>query len=402
MRRCSALAALLLLALAAPANAQTGATARITSPSDGQLLSGMVAARAEGSAPAGLRSIKLMIEDRVVASEEFSNLRQDASVSYGWNTTEGLSGGIARNGWYQIKVEVAASGGATDRSFINVRVDNGTQTPSAFTSSVKQQTISLSWAPNPEPDITGYRLEVSTGDSWTTVTETSGTHYAAELAPGTYQYRVTAFRSSPTMSGGRPSSPTEPLSITVEAPAPGEMDEVDGGGGPVGGGATGSADRKLYGREGRGTARDVAGTARRFASGGISMGGLSLPGQVGLPELPGTAPMEWGTYKERLPYTIPQGGIPLESVPARLAAISTTTIIPSDALRWVATGALMIVLAGLMQLLSMLSTRAEKLAAAGVADATKLLPAVSFGDAIVRIRRVQDRVRTAWQEARGR
>lgn len=347
-----------LFAAVTPAFAQTGVTARVTSPGDGQTLVGSVGVSAEASASAGVRNVKLMIEDVVVASAEPSSLRSNVSLGYTWNTAS-WGGGISRNGWYQIKVEATSNGGATDRKFINVKIDNAPSTPSNFTHSVRGQTVSLSWAANPEPDITGYRLEVGSGGTWSVLKETTSTSYAAEVAPGTYQYRVSALRSSPTVAGGRPSDPSAPIALTVEAPPASQTGGGGGGGygGGGGGGGIGGGDPRVYGRDGRATARDVRSTARSFASGGISTGGISLPGQVGLPSLPADEPFEWGTYKERLPYSIPEGGVPIDSVPPRLAAFSTTTVLPLDALRWVAAGALMIVIAGLLQFLSL---RAEK------------------------------------------
>jgi hypothetical protein len=94
---------------------------------------------------------------------------------------------------------------------------------------------------------------------------------------------------------------------------------------------------------------------------------LSLPGQLGLPKLPTTDAFEWGSYKERLPYSLPEGGIPLNAAPPRLAALSTTTVLPLDALRWVAAGVLMLVVAGLLHLLGSRAAIGEKLGASKTA-----------------------------------
>ena len=392
-----ALVALLALILgsAAPAFAQTGASAKVTSPGDGAIVVGSVTTSATGTASTGVKSIKLFIEGSLVASKEPSDLRTDVDISHGWNT------GSIRNGWYQIRVEVVANSGATASSHLNVRVDNAPSTPTNLTSSVKEQTISLSWSPNPEPDIQAYRVEVADGDSWTKVTETRGTSYAAEVAPGTYQFRVVALRSSPTMPEGRPSDPTAPVSLTVDAPP-----VASSGGGGGGRGAVGGGDPRVYGRDGAASTRDVKKTARAFSGGGISFGSLSLPGQAGLPDLPGTEPFEWGTYEEELPYSLPEGGIPLDKAQPRLAAMSTTTVIPLDALRWVGAGVLMIVIAVLLQFFGWRAETMAKLGAEGAAALRMTLPklhvpAVSLKDAHVRLRRIQDRVRATWTKARG-
>ena len=354
-----ALIAGIVVGITVPAAAQTGVTARVLAPNDGEVVVGTVTVRGEGAAAAGVRSVKLFIEDSLVATRETSEVRQRLEVEHSWST-----GGI-RNGWYQVRVDVAAAGGGSATSHLNVRVDNAPQTPANFSGSVRDQTVSLSWAPNPEPDISGYRIEVLSGDAWSVVSETGSTNYAAEVAPGSYQYRITALRNSPTMPAGRPSDPTSPLALTVEPPPPGD---VPGGGGSFGGGGatTGTGNPRIYGSDGRGTRHDVTRTARRFAGGGLSFGGLSLPGQLGLPNLP-SSDFAWGTYKEQLPYSLPEGGIPLTAAPARLAALSTTKVIPLDALRWVAAGALMIVIAGLLQFLSMRAAATEKLGASNTA-----------------------------------
>ena len=397
---CLSLISILILGFASPALAQTGVTARVTSPSDGSVVVGSVTTSATGSATTGVRNIKLFIEGTLVASKAPSELRQNVDVSYTWFTD------AIRNGWYQIRVEVTSNGGSSAASHLNVKVDNAPQTPLNLTSSVTDQTVSLSWTPNPEPDLTGYRVERASGDTWTTVTQTQATSYTAELAPGSYQFRVIAFRSSPSMPEGRPSDPTAPVTLTVEAP-PVSSGGVGGGGGKGGRGAVGGGDPRVYGRDGAASTRDVKETARAFSSSGLSFGGISLPGQGGLPKLPQAKPFEWGTYEEELPYSLPEGGIPLESAQPRLAALSTTTIIPMDALRWVGAGALMIVLAILLQFFGWRAETMAKLGAEGAA-ALKLsvpkisMPAVSLSDAHVRLRRIQDRVRTTWAKARSR
>ena len=409
----------------ASALAQAAPTARVTSPASGQAITGIVTARGEGHAAAGVRKLQLFVAGAAVAAKEPSDVRQKVEVDYSWDTS-GLNNGV-----YPVRVVVSATGGGEADHTINVKVDNAPSAPSGLSKSVDGQTVSLSWSANPEPDLLGYRVETSTGAEWTVVAETSDTTYRAEVSPGDHAYRITAVRSSPTMEGGRPSQPSEPIAVTVEAPA-----SSGGSGGPSGdGGGRGKADRRLFGSDGKGTRGDVLETARRFAGTGLSFGGISLPGQMGAPSLPGTEALEWGTYKEKLPYSIPAGGVSLESAPPRLAAVSTTRVIPVDALRWVAVGALMIAIAGMLQFLAWRSESSEKLAAVGGLPELKLFPAldldaakelgkkigtidpqatkalakrlqsrtaVSFGDAIVRVRRVQDRVRTAWEKTRSR
>jgi hypothetical protein len=391
MRKLFTLAAacLLVLAIVSPASAQTSVSAKVTSPGDGAVIVGTQNVTATGSATAGVRKIVLSIEGSEVASKAPSDIRQNVDVAYSWST-----GGL-RNGWYQIKVDVTSNGGGTASSHLNVKVDNAPQVPTNLSVSVKQQTVSMTWSPNPESDISGYRIEVFDGATWSTLTETSSTSYAYEAAPGSYQYRLVALRSSPVMSGGHPSDPSGPVSITVDEPPV----EKPAGHGAVGRGAVGGGDPRVYGRDGAASTRDVKDTARSFG-GGISFGGISLPGSMALPNLDTAEPFKWGTYKERLPYSLPQGGIPLDSAPPRLAALSTTKIIPMDALRWVGAGALMIVIAALLQFVGWRSETIAKLGTEGAAALKLSFPAVSFKDANVRLRRVQDRVRATWKKAR--
>jgi hypothetical protein len=410
-RLAPALVVAIVALLTAPAFAQTGVTARITAPNDGQTVTGTVGVHAEASAGVGVKSVKLFLQDILVGSAEPSNLRQEAGVDYSWDTKNALTGGLARNGWYTLRVEATANGGATDKQVINVALDDPPQSPTGLDHWVSGQTVSLTWTANPEPDIIGYRVEVSTGDdAWSAVTQTTHTAYSGDVDPGSYEYRVVALRSSPSLAEGRASSPTTPVPLTVQAVGA-DGTPAKGGRGRNGGGMFGDADPRVFGRDGRGTRHDARSTARGFAGGGISFGGLSLPGQIGLPSLPGSRPFEWGTYKEKLPYSIPEGGIAMDAAPARLAALSTTTVLPLDGLRWVASGLLMIVLAGLMQMLGMRGI-AEKVAVAQwpTIDLNAVVgrlrrttvPTVSFDNALIRVRRVQDRVRTTWTKARGR
>ena len=387
-----ALTSLFVIVLAAPAIAQTGATAKVTNPDGGQTLSGSVNVGGSGSAAAGVRSVKLFIADRLVASAEPSNLRQDVNVDYNWDTTSAFAGGIAPNGVYEVRVEVTATGGATDSAKIDVMVDNAPQTPAGFDSFVQDEAVSLSWIANPEPDIIGYRIEMNSGSYWVVATQVTTTSYTAVLDPGTYQFRVSALRSSPHAPNGHVSVPTDVTTLTIQAPA------GSGTGGMVKGsgrGATGGGDPRIYGRDGAASTRDVRNTARAFSGGGLSFGGISLPGQAGLPTMPGAA-FEWGTYKERLPYSLPQGGISLDAAPPRLAAFSTTRIIPMDALRWVGAGVLMIVIALMLQFIGWRAGTIDKLGSEGAASLK-----LNFADAHVRLRRSQDRVRAAWKKARG-
>ncbi|MGH2757567.1 MAG: Ig-like domain-containing protein [Actinomycetota bacterium] len=336
---------------AAPASAQTAPTAAVTAPGDGDIVEGTITVRGRGSATAGVRSVKLFIEGTQVASREPSELRQDVDIDYVWDTATILGGsGIARNGWYQLKVVVVANGGGSTEATRNIRVNNPATSPTGLSVVTHEQRVNLSWDANPEPDIQAYRVEADRGSGFAYVGETVQTNFSYETSPGTYVWRVVALRSSPADEHGRASDPSATVSATIKAPPTTEGTK---------GGAKVVGDKKVYGgattKEARHTLRQ---TARHFASGGISSAAISLPGTaIGLPNLPDTE-LEWGTYEEKLPYNLPASNPgKLEVEPVQLAARSTTHVLPQDALQWVAAGLLLVVTAGLLQLLML---RAEK------------------------------------------
>lgn len=346
------LTAVALLIVAAPASAQTGPRAAVTAPGDGALVGGVTSVRGTGSATAGVRSLQLFVADVLVATREPSDLTQNAEIDYSWPTNH-LPGSsqIAANGWYQIKVRVVSNQGAEDTATRNVRVDNGAATPTGMSVSTSQGTVTLSWNHNPEPDIVGYRIEVDGGGGFTTLTTTQQTSHAYTPGPGTYSWRVVALRNSPSEPGGRASAPSDAVAASVTAP-PGASSS--GGGGSAGGGGTSvGSNKKIFGGSNKSARAYVRKTKSRFASLGISRAGISLPGiALGLPRLPDTE-LEWGTYKGKLPYGGTQSeSAPLASEPVRLAARSTSTVMPLDALQWLAAGILMVVIAGLLQFLA--------------------------------------------------
>lgn len=335
-----------ILAIAAPAYAQTAPSAAITAPGDGAVVEGTSTVRATGSAATGVKRIKLFIEGSLVASKEPSELRQDVDIEYAWDTASEIDGSaISRNGWNQIKVVVVDNGGAEAQKTRNVRVDNPAAAPTGFNVTAGEGKVTMSWDANPEPDIQGYWVEVYRDDNFVTVGTTIGTSFAYETKAGTYTWQVRALRSSIVYPDGSVSDPSLSISRTVKAP-PSETRGHDGSRKVIG-------DKKIYGgtttKEAR---RTLRATARRFASGGISSAGISLPGSlIGLPRLPDNE-LQWGTYKEKLPYGMPATDPgTIEEFPVRYAAQSTS-LVPPDGLRWVAAGLLLVVMAALLQFLA--------------------------------------------------
>ncbi|MDQ3962428.1 MAG: Ig-like domain-containing protein [Actinomycetota bacterium] len=341
------------VAIAAPAFAQSAPDAQVTSPGDGAIVSGGTTVRAEGSSATGVNRIQLFIEDQLVASKDPSELRQNIDVEYSWDTTRApAGGGIARNGWYQIRVRVTGTGGSSTDATRNVRVDNDAQAPSGLNVSVSQQTVSLSWSANPEPDINGYRIEADSGSGFSPIGKSGSTSYAYQADPGIYNWRVVALRSSVVQESGKASDPSPTVGATVSAPV------ARGSGNGSGNGGVNGSNKKVFGGSNKAAKRYVRETKQRFARGfgGFASAGLSLPGAaIGLPRLPDSEVLEWGTYKNKLPYNgLPDDGIELESTELMpLAAPTTTHVMPLDALRLVAAGLLMVVIAGLLQFLAL-------------------------------------------------
>lgn len=354
-RAALALAAVALVMGIAPAHAQTGPRAAVTAPSDGAIVSGSTSLRGSGSATTGVRAVYLYVDDTLVATREPSDLRQNVDIDYTWHTYY-LPGSsqITPNGWYEISVRVVGVEGGEATATRNIRVDNGAAIPTGLAVNTNGKTVELTWNPNAEPDIVGYRVEADSGGGFTTLTTTSAARYSYTASPGAYSWRVIAIRRSETDPSGHASGPSEAVSASIAAHA-----ETRGGGGASRGGKGGgtAGEKKIFGDSNKKARAFVRATRQRFASLGISRAGISLPGAaLGLPRLP-DGEVEWGTYKAKLPYGMPQQDSPLAGEPVRLAARSTSTVMPLDALQWLATGILMVIVAALLQFLAFQTAR---------------------------------------------
>ncbi|MGH2746750.1 MAG: Ig-like domain-containing protein [Actinomycetota bacterium] len=323
-----------------PAGAQQSTTVSIGGVSNGAVLQGTVTIKAQGSAATGIERLELSVDGFVVAWIEPKDLRQSATVQYQWNTARSLpSPQPSRNGEHSIKAAVRATGGGSDTSSIKVSTNNPPSTPTGLSASSKGGTISLNWDTNPEPDVFAYRIERDAGAGFAQIAETRQTSFVEQMSAGSYAYRVVAVRSSPTSSQGIASPASQSVSAVVVPSNSGRKTRAGGdGGGLSGGGRRGGSSR--------GKAFSVGGT--RIAKIGLPSG-LSLPGRVGLPNLPEAQALEWGRYKKRLPYDIdgPEQTL-ITGASANIAARSPDRIIPPDGLRWVAAGALLLAMASLL------------------------------------------------------
>lgn len=302
----------------------------------GAIVEGVASFKAEATSPAGIKKLQISINGSVVATAEPSNLRQDVELPYDWATmfADG-SADPAPNGEYAIEAVAVANGDADERVVARVIVDNPAAMPRDVVATATDEGVELSWSPNAEPDLLGYRVERMISGAFTVIGETTATSYIDGVEPGEHSYRVVAVRHSVARSAGRPSLPSAEVTVNVAAPTTDARGKPQFGVGPTGGGASRSGFQVEGGS---------------FAPRGLPSG-AALPGSVGLPDAPITdAGAGWGSYEETLPYEIPEGGIPLsasESEPE-----TTWRVLPSDGLRWVALGSLCLALAALLRLVA--------------------------------------------------
>lgn len=321
-------------AAAAPAGA---VNVKLAGLQRGAIVEGIVSFKAQATSPAGIKKLQISINNKVIATVQPSNLRQDVELPYDWATMFAAdSAEPAPNGEYAIEAVAVANGDAEERVAAKVIVDNPAAMPRDLVAATGNDGVQLTWSPNPEPDLLGYRVERMISGEFTVVAETSATSYIDAVDPGEHSYRVIAVRNSAARSAGRPSLPSSDVTVTVTAPATDARGKPHFGVGPTP--ATGASGRGFQIQGGS------------FAPRGLPSG-AALPGAVGLPDLPSAdAAPAWGSYEETLPYEIPQGGIPLSASEREVE--TTWRVLPSDGLRWVALGSLCLALAALLRLVA--------------------------------------------------
>ena len=306
----------------------------------GAIIEGAVSFTSTASSPAGIKKLEVFIDDLLVAETSPSNFKQEVQVPYDWSTMfKRDSAEHAPNGEYTVKIIATANGGADEQLLTRVVVDNAPAAPAGLVATAGTEEVQLTWQPNTEPDLLGYQIERMVAGEFVIVGETTETTYLDPVEPGEHQYRVIAVRNSVARSTGRPSLPSPEVMVSVAAPT------TDSKGNPhFGVDPSGTVAGKTKG------GFDVPGGS--FAPRGLPSG-AALPGSVGLPDLPtmaGEAETPWGTFEEELPYELPEGGIPLSASQRELG--TTWTLLPSDGLRWVALGALMLAIATLLRLVA--------------------------------------------------
>lgn len=348
-------AALSLGALPAHAG-EGGISASVTTPGNGAVVQGSVTVQASAQSDEGISEMSLSIAGATVSSS--SPGRNSSSLSYVWNTNYLPGGGGSSNGDYSISVVATSSSGATTSHEIIVLVDNAPSVPSGLSASSSGDTITVRWAANPEPDITGYRVERNSGGGFQSVgTTQSTTFYDAVGDNRSHSYRVIALRRSPT-AGTRSSAPSGSVTISASQASSGSSPSAGGSGGGTGGGGGGGGGGlpQLPGGGKNGGRNGGAGDFFDFASGLPSTLDLpSLAALAPLPNLPaadqyGATELDWGTYEEELPYDLSAGAPQWIGGESRnVAARAPDRIIPPDGLRWVAAGILLLMAASLLR-----------------------------------------------------
>jgi hypothetical protein len=285
---------------------------------------------------AGVKRIEISIDSFGITSKEPNDYQQEATAEYTWDTNEALdSSAIVPNGNHTIAVHAVATGGADDRTSIEVETNNPPVAPDGLTVAATTSGVNLTWAANPEPDLIGYVVERDSGSGFMTVGDVESNEFSETLVAGRYAYRVTAVRSSPASADGIVSPPSTVVSITVASSG-------SGGSAPV---------TRLRGSHslGRGGGLPREGRASSLAA---LLGGNALPSAGRLPAIPSPAGIPWGSYEPQLPYSDVSAAVP-PGIRSKVASASGPfSIVPPDGLRWIAAGLLLIVCAGLSQVIA--------------------------------------------------
>jgi hypothetical protein len=127
------------------------------------------------------------------------------------------------NGVYEITTTATSLlGDKASASVTGLTVNNPPGAPSGVRAALAGPVPVVSWAPNPEPDITGYKVLRSSGGGYTQVgTATSAAFDDAGAPQGSpLTYEVVAVRASPVSAGGIDSSASAPSNPVTPGAAP--------------------------------------------------------------------------------------------------------------------------------------------------------------------------------------
>lgn len=215
---------------------------------------------------------------------------------------------------------------STRRDSATFVIDAPPQQPTGVTTSVDPDTrvVTVSWAPNPEPDLIGYEVQKQAPDGrwvqFAVTAEPSVSDQSTAYAGGTHRYRVVALRRAADPQYANSSSPAE-AGADVPAPPPGTPPPPDGGGSSGGGTGGGRNTGNQAGGGGNGGAGPGGGNGSTANGGARSLPPLTSSGKVDLSDLnrlmaqsqqqggrPGEPGEDDGTYDPTLPFGARQGG----------------------------------------------------------------------------------------------
>lgn len=222
----------------------------------------------------------------------------------------------AYNGFYTVKVVAQGRDGAFDTDpneptvyFRHITVEVLPVPPgNVRVETDKARKAVVRWDPNPEPDLIGYQVQRRLGEppeddpqgGWESAGETTGTELVDDASAskgGTYHYQVLALRRGAAADSGVWSAPSEPKSVDVADPPPGDSTTTTRPGGGTGGGDGGSRG------EGGGSG-DGSGSGQLAQTGKADLSGFSAllrDAQRRDPQS-GRPVEDDGTYGERLPF----------------------------------------------------------------------------------------------------
>ena len=206
-----------------------------------------------------------------------------------------------------------------------VYVTNGVSAPSGVNATLDQPSnqINVTWAPNPEPDVTYLVQEKVGGGNWAAVgtVPASATNYVRTVSqPGKYQYQVAAMRPEPTASNTSATETSNYVAaqaVTVSAVSTTTTAAAGSGapGAPAGpngpGGTIDHSDDNGVAAPGGSTSTTavgshVAGSAKGGAAAAHATGSTSGGGAAADSEAAGEGP-DTG-FASTLPYQDPQNG----------------------------------------------------------------------------------------------
>lgn len=212
-----------------PRHAAEGASdseARLWTPRPGSVVSGPWNITIDATASTSLKefSVSLLPEEQQlptpaggsIARTYGVNAKTADTIQIPWNS----NALTPYNGFYKILSSATSHGANSEaKELLGLKVNNPPVTPVGVRAVIEEDGSSITWKPNPEPDITNYRVYRSVDDSsFSQIGVATGTRYTDADVPKdvSLRYQVVAIRRSVVTPGGVPSPPTKPTSSIVK------------------------------------------------------------------------------------------------------------------------------------------------------------------------------------------